>query len=583
MSAADRPRLVSLGAGAWPSIVLGIGIGLLLNSTYLAQAYLLSVIFSALFSHGDLQQILRLMLFLAAVLLVRPFVLLWREFNVCGIGSRIKSRVRTTMIRKLRDIGAFALSRERSGALQSTLGDGVEYLEPYFGRYLPQLFVSGIMMVVAGTLMFLIDPVVGVVTLLAAVAAPLLPVLWDRALTRRGYNNWEMYNTLNSEVIDSMQGMTTLSLFNAVDRRRNEMNDTAQGLFKATMQQMKISLLRSGINSFLVMLGPAAALTAAVGRIASGDLALEQAFWVLFLSFEVFRPMLELAGAWHAGYMGRASGGVILELLATPSLVNSPPTGRPDGTEIAFDGVGYRYPGTERDVLDGFILTIRPGSKVAIVGESGCGKSTVIGLLTRLGDPARGRITVGGQDLRSLTESERTSLISLVPQEPVLFTGTVRDNLTMAAPGAEEHRMRSLLSELGLATLAVGGDILDAPVGERGALLSGGQRQRLCIVRALLRGTSVLVLDEATSSLDGEAEAQVHAVIDRIRQERLERGQPPLSVVMVTHRLSAVETADAVVVMDSGRIVESGTQTELLAAAGRYAAMHAAATTRAVW
>lgn len=577
--------IISLGRAAWPHIGLAAFVGLILNGTYVAQAYLLSEIFTALFTSGRLDRIYQLLLILGGVLLARPVVLLLREINVFQVGSRVKSDVRASVIRKLRDVGPFGLSRGRSGSLQSTLTDGAEYLEPYFGRYVPQLCVSVIMIVLTGVLMISIDPVVGLVTLVAAAAAPLTPVLWDRALTRRGYNNWEMYNTLNSEVIDSMQGMTTLSLFNAVQRRRSEMNDSAQGLFRTTMHQMKISLLRSGINAFVVMLGPACALVAVVLRINSGALPIGTAFWALFLSFEVFRPLLDLASAWHFGYMGRASGGAILEILRMPSLASTSNGGGGDrrlGSGIVFDDVSYTYPDTEQPVLEGFSLSIPPGAKVAIVGESGCGKSTVVGLLTRLADPQQGIITIGGEDLRALEEGERTALVSLVPQDPVLFTGSVRDNLVMAAPGASDDEMSTCLSALGLDTLAANGDILDVSVGERGALLSGGQRQRLCIARALLRKTPILVLDEATSSLDGETESLVHQVVDRIRDERGRDGEAPLTVVMVTHRLSAAASVDAVMVMDAGQIVESGTHADLLAAQGRYAAMYRAATARLV-
>lgn len=583
MGVIKKRRVISLGRTARLSIGLAALIGLLLNGTYVVQAYLFSEIFTALFVSGRLERLFELLLLLGGILLVRPVVLLLREINVFRVGSRVKSDIRASVIRKLRDVGPFGLSRGRSGALQSTLTDGTEYLEPYFGRYIPQLFVSIIMMVLTGILMIAIDPVVGLVTLAAAAAAPLIPVLWDRTLTRRGYNNWEMYNTLNSEVIDSMQGMTTLSLFNAVQRRRSEMNDSAQGLFRTTMHQMKISLLRSGINTFVVLLGPACALLTAVLRIDAGLLPISAAFWVLFLSFEVFRPLLDLASAWHFGYMGRASGSVILEILQTPSLKNIPKSGVDRlGSDIVFDEVSYTYPDTERPVLEGFSLSVPPGTRAAIVGESGCGKSTVIGLLTRLADPQQGTITIGGEDLRALTEGERTALVSLVPQDPVLFTGTIRDNLAMAAPGASDDEMRTYLSALGLDALAVNGDILDTSVGERGALLSGGQRQRLCIARALLRKTPILILDEATSSLDGETESLVHQVLDRVREERSRGGGAPLTVVMVTHRLSAAETADAVVVMDAGRIVESGTHADLIGTGGRYAAMHRAATKRLV-
>ncbi len=576
-------RLAPLGRPARIDIVAAVLVGLILNATYVAQAFLLSRIFAILFGAGAASRISGLLALLAAILLVRPFVLLVREANVNRIGTKVKTHLRARLIRQQHDVGSFALSLGRSGAAQATLTDGTEYLEPYFGRYAPQVVVSAIMTVVTGILVIRIDPVVGAVTLGAAGLAPLIPMLWDRALTRRGYNNWEMYNALNAEVVDSMQGMTTLSLFNAVDRRRNEMNAAAQGLLGATMQQMKISLIRSGINSFVVMLGPAAALATAILRIRSGAMPLESIFWVLFLGFEVFRPMLDLASAWHFGFMGRATGRAILDLLAVPALVDLPAsTPRPLlGAEIRVEEVGYGYPGAEREVLTDFSLVVPEGSETAIVGESGSGKSTLIGLLTRQADPLRGRILVGDEDLRALSEQERTSLIALVPQDPVLFKGTVRDNLLLAAPDAEEADMRALLRALGLERLGRDGqDVLELELGERGSLLSGGQRQRLCIARALLRRARVLILDEATSSLDGETEALVHEAIRDERSRRLHGGEPPLSVITVTHRLSAIEGADRIVVLDAGRIVEEGAHEDLVALGGRYASMSAAANER---
>lgn len=580
----EYTKVLRLGKTAVFAIIVCALIGLIINATYVLQAFVMSQIFNNLFVEAPFQIVFKLLVALLIILAARPLLLLAKELAVYKVGVGVKDYTRTQMLLKLKDMGPFAMTKNRSGNIQSTLTDGVEYLEPYFGRYVPQIFVSAVMVVVTGILLLNVDVTVGVVAIVAAIMAAIIPAVWDSTLTRLGFNNWEMYQILNSEIIDSTQGMTTLSLFNAVETRRTQMNAAAEHLLRATMSQMKISLLRSGISTFFVMLGPAASLLAAVIQIQRDILSIDSLFWVLFLSFEVFRPFQDLAASWHFGFMGRASGGAAVELLDNPVTIIQPDEEKhkPESSDIVFRNVSYCYPQSEHEVLHSINFTIHAGSSLGIVGESGSGKTTILGLLMRFDDPKSGSIQIGGVNLADLTEKQRVNLISYVPQEPILFTGTIRDNLLIAAPQTTESDMLDIVRRLKLYDIAPLDTLLDAQVGERGARVSGGQRQRIAIARAMLRKTPIIVFDEATSSLDGGTEDSVHATLEHVRNDCTNNGLIPPTLIQVAHRLPTIQHANQIIVINNGQLIEYGTHQELIRQRGHYWSMYKAGATKKV-
>lgn len=569
--------ILRLGRAGWPPMVVSFFIGLVLSGVSLFQAWLISRIFATLYA-WDFSHIPLLLGLFAVVLLVRPLVMLVQELLVSRVGKNIKLDVRVRLLEHLNKMGPFGLSSKRTGEAEALVTDGVELLEDYYGRYVPQLGVTIVTVVVAIVLLFQLDPLVAFVGGCAALLTPSLPNMWNKVLNRRGYQHWGQYSQMNAEVVDVMQGMTTLQLFNNVEQQRSKIIHAARALLSATLSQMRISLLGSAISSWMVNGGPVIVLALGIVQVWRGHVDITQLFWCLFLSYELFRPFQDLSSNWHAGFHGYATAQQALDLLRirTPHDDNLPSQAPPTVFDIRFDQVSYRYPSTESHAVDNISLTIGAGETVALVGQSGCGKSTLLGLLLRFGDPSSGKISIGGIDLRALSREDLSSLITLVPQEPVVFDGSIADNLRACAPEVSDQQLRELCLSLGLDDIADIDELLNVRVQERGSGVSGGQRQRLAIARALLRNTPILLLDEATSALDSRAERLVLSTIENHRKKLSSEGRT-LTVIVSAHRLETVRQADRIIVLSKGSLIEVGDHESLLFQNGTYAALVATA------
>ena len=564
-------EIVKLGRAGWIPMCATSLFGLLHSAVTLCLAWIMSRIFATLYS-GDYSHLFALLEILAVLLLVRPVIALGKELLVSLIGMTVKIDVRLKLLQHLNGIGPFGLSSKRTGEAEALVTDGVELLEDYYGRYVPQIVVTVVTAITVLILLFQLDSLVALIGVIVVVLTPTLPKAWNKVLTRRGYRHWEQYSQMNAEVVDAMQGMTTLQLFNGVEERRKKIVSTSQQLLSATLSQMRISLLESAISSWVVYGGPVMVLTLGVRQASQGNIAVDSLFWCMFLGVELFRPFQDLSVNWHAGYHGYSTAQKALKLLKTPTPDDSnlPQEHRPRTTEIQFNEVSYRYSSAQRDAVSDISLEIPEGEALGLVGQSGCGKSTMLGLLLRFGNPSSGNIQIGGVDLRALSRDDRCSLITLVPQEPVIFDGTIADNLRACAPKASDERLHSLCLSLGLEDIAPIDNLLDFRVDERGSGVSGGQRQRLAIARALLRETPILLLDEATSALDAETERLTWRAIDNHRKILASKGRS-LTVISSAHRLESVRAADRIVVLSAGKIVEIGNHDSLMQQGGTYA------------
>lgn len=566
-------QLLRLLRPTWPGLALITLMGLVLSVLAITQALAMSSLFSGIVGGLALAELTAPFALLAAALLLRPAATAAREVLAHGVASRMKRMLRARFLTEDASRGPFASQDARLGESHALLIDGVENLEPYVTRYLPQVLVTALTAIAAVGLLVSIDPIVGVVAGVTAAIVPLTPRVWNRVLRRLGDTHWSAYAGLHADVVDSLRGMETLKLLGAEQRRRAQLARASESLLQSTLGQLKLSLIESGLTGFLLVAGPALALGAGVLRVASGALEPAALFAVTLIAFEAFRPFRDLSNHWHAGYLGVTAGTRLLSFFGAsipePAPLPSAEHTVAAGNAIEVDGVRVRYPGADRAVLDDFSLTIRQGTLTAIVGSSGSGKSTVANLALGLLAPERGRVAV--------MDGAGRPAVTLVSQDPVIFSGSLRDNLTVVAPDADDARMRDALrrAEAGdLADAARGG--LDAPVGDGGALLSGGQRQRVSIARALLRCSPILILDEASSALDVRRE---HAVLAGLRREVAEAG---LTVVVIAHRLSAIRDADDIVVIGDGRVVERGRYEQLVAADRDFARLHAAQS-QGVW
>ncbi len=489
---------------------------------------------------------------------------------VCAVGAArmsylssktVKARLRTLLYEKLLRLGTAYREEVQTSAVVQVAVEGVDQLEIYFGQYLPQFFYA---MLAPLTLFAVLAPIDAASAAVLLVCVPLIPAAiaavqtWAKKLLGR---YWGQYTALGDTFLENLQGLTTLKIYEADDRKNTEMNAQAEAFRKITMRVLTMQLNSITIMDLIAYGGAAAGMVLAVSRFAAGAVSLQGCLMILLLAADFFLPMRLLGSFFHVAMNGMAASEKIFRLLDTPER----PRGKqpvPRDCTLALDGVIFAYD-PERPVLQGVTMEFTRGSFTAIAGESGCGKSTVAALLTGRRRCRQGQVTIGGVPLEQVAEESLGRTVTYLSHNSYLFKGTVRENLTMAAPGADDAALWAVLEKVRLADFLRAGQGLDTLLAEKGANLSGGQCQRLALARALLHDSPIYIFDEATSNIDVESENDIMAQIRELARTK--------TVILISHRLANSTGADRIYVMDGGRVVQSGTHAALLAAGGRYA------------
>jgi ATP-binding cassette, subfamily C, bacterial CydD len=567
-------RLITPATMKW--VKIGLGAGLLTVPTTIILYYVLGMAVDAVWNAGDVRDgvnILKNYLpYFAGLVLLKAFLAWIFRTGQFRASSEAKLNVRDQIYKQVVNLGPGILGKRRTGEIANQATEGVEYLDYYFSVYFVQIWVAiaiPIFLVIAITS---IDWVVGLWMLAGVPLTPLFVGSSARGFRRISKQNEGVKNRNSAAYLDSIQGMSTLKMFNQDQRRGQQMEDGNEEQRKTTMKLLMVAQLQFiPLELGFALFSTAFAIGVSLYRYTGGFMTPGEVFAVVLMSLEFSRTLLLIGEFFFAGALGREVAASVIEFLNEKAPIrsnkaaNRPNThGKP--VSIEFKDVEFTYPGADEPAIHHFNMNLLPNETVALIGKSGSGKTTITNLILRTLDPQKGTILFDGVPEEELSLEWIREQIALVPQDPFLFFGTIRENLLIAKADATDFELNAAIEAAELKAFVDGSpDGLDTKVGDQGTALSGGQAQRLAIARAILKGAPVVILDEPTSQIDVETEALLNRALERLTENK--------TVLLIAHRLSTIEQADRIVVMDKGTVAEMGTREELLAKKGLYSKM----------
>ena len=473
----------------------------------------------------------------------------------------VKQRLRPIIYEKLLRLGPSYREHALTSEVVQVSVEGVDQLETYFGSYLPQLLYA---LLAPLTLFVVLAPVSLVAAVVLLVCVPLIPLAiaavqtWAKRLLSK---YWGSYTALGDTFLENLQGLTTLKIYAADEMKQREMNERAEEFRRITMRVLVMQLNSIAIMDIVAYGGAAAGIAISLFQFQAGAIDLAGCLIIMLLAADYFLPMRQLGSFFHIAMNGMAASDKIFRLLDLPEHKQEVSESFPSQHDIACSGLRFSYE-PDREILHGVDLQFPQGSFTALVGESGCGKSTIAAILMGRNKGYTGSVTIGGVELKDVNENSLLRNITYVSHQSYLFKGTVRDNLLMGKPSASDDELWAVLERVNLAGFLKAEQGLDTHLLEKASNLSGGQCQRLALARALLHDSPVYIFDEATSNIDVESENDIMAEI-----HRLARGK---TVILISHRLANVVRADNIYVLDGGNIAEHGSHEELLKSHGLY-------------
>lgn len=475
--------------------------------------------------------------------------------------KEVKKTLRQMIYKKLLRLGSSYKEQTNTSEVVQVAVEGVEQLETYFGAYLPQLFYA---MLAPLTLFAFLSFVNFPSALVLFLCVPLIPVTiimiqrWAKKLLAK---YWSQYTALGDTFLENLQGLTTTKIYQADAFKHREMNEQSEHFRKITMKVLTMQLNSITIMDLIAYGGAALGVILATLQFQAGKVDLFGCIMIILLGPDFFLPMRILGSFFHIAMNGMAASDKIFRLLDLPEPEQKNAV-VPEDCSIECENLRFAYE-ADREVLHGVSLSFPKGSFTAIVGESGCGKSTISAILMGRNKGYAGKITVGGVSLSKISEDSLMKNITYVSHQSYLFKGTVRENLLMANPKACDDVLWDVLEQVNLADFLRGENGLDTMLNEKASNLSGGQCQRLALARALLHDSPVYIFDEATSNIDVESENDIMAQIYGLARTK--------TVILISHRLANVTGADKIYVLEQGEIVEKGNHKTLLAQQGVYA------------
>ncbi|MFJ5203531.1 thiol reductant ABC exporter subunit CydD [Streptomyces sp. NPDC088443] len=547
------PRLLRYARATRVFLVAVVALGAVGAGLVIAQAMLIAEVVAGAFQHRmAVAELGTPLLLLAAVAVGRALVGWLTELAAHRASAAVKSELRGRLLERSAELGPGWLSGQRTGSLVALATRGVDALDDYFSRYLPQLGLAVVVPVAVLARIVTEDWVSAAIIVGTLPLIPVFMVLIGWATQSRMDRQWRLLSRLSGHFLDVVAGLPTLKVFGRAKAQAESIRRITGAYRQATMRTLRIAFISSFALELLATISVALVAVTIGMRLVHGEMDLYTGLVILVLAPEAYLPLRQVGAQYHAAAEGLAAAEEIFEVLETPA----PASGSKAVTDgaLSFEGVSVRYPGRSTDAVSNVSFSVEPGETVALVGPSGAGKSTLLSVLLGFQRPAAGRVRIGETDLVDADLGQWRSRIAWVPQRPHLFAGTIAENVRLARPGADDDSVRRALRDAGALDFV---DALpegpDTALGEDGAGLSAGQRQRLALARAFLADRPVLLLDEPTAALDGATEAEVVAAVRRLAAGR--------TVLLVVHRPALLEVADRVV-----RLEEPGTTAALAVA-----------------
>lgn len=513
----------------------------------------------------DFKRLLPYLGAIAAVMLVRYLCGYASSQTSFFASSEVKKVLRQKMYKKLTRMGASYSEKVSTSEVLQVFVEGVDQLELYFGKYLPQFFFAMLAPITLFAVLVFVSWKASVVLLICVPLIPLSIVAVQKIAKRLLSKYWGVYTNLGDTFLENIQGLTTLKVYQADERKNVEMNEKAEEFRRITMKVLTMQLNSVSVMDIVAYAGSAVGVVIAIIQVKNGTITLPQAFLIIMLAADFFLPLRLLGSFFHVAMNGMAASDKLFKLLDTKEDEHGAEIPENLDGDIEIKDLSFSYD-DEKTVLNDISATFKKHELISIVGESGCGKSTLASLLCGTTKGYSGSITIGGVEIKDIDEKTLMNNITAVNFNSYIFAGTVRENILIADKSASDEKMIEALKMVNLWSFLSEQDGLDTKLNQQGSNFSGGQRQRLAIARALLHNTPIYVFDEVTSNIDAESENDIMAVIHNMAKIK--------TVILISHRLENVVGSDKILLLDKGKIEESGTHSELMSFNKKYKLMY---------